>query len=161
MSFRPTFILPIVCVLFALGSCAAREPKPVQTRTSFTVSTDSNPDVKGRPSPVVIRIYELKGDAEFISADFFSLYEREKESLGAALIEREEYVLQPGEQKELLLPMSRDARFVGAIAAFRDIRSAKWRAISKAPRKTTGDMFSKDRMTVAVERGAIKLTVKD
>jgi type VI secretion system protein VasD len=150
-----------VCVLFALGSCAAREPKPVQTRTSFTVSTDSNPDVKGRPSPVVIRIYELKGDAEFISADFFSLYEREKESLGAALIEREEYVLQPGEQKELLLPMSRDARFVGAIAAFRDIRSAKWRAISKAPRKTTGDLFSKDRMTVAVERGAIKLTVKD
>jgi type VI secretion system protein VasD len=161
MSVRPIFILAVACAMLSLTACAPRQPKPVQVRTAFAASSDSNPDVKGRPSPVVVRIYELKSDAEFISADFFSLYEREKETLGGALIEREEYVLQPGEQKELQFVMSRDARFVGAIAAFRDIRSAKWRAISKAPRKTTGDMFSKDRMTVAVERGAIKLTVKD
>jgi type VI secretion system protein VasD len=161
MSVRQKTILAIACAALALTACASREPKPVQTRTWFTASTDSNPDVHGRPSPVVIRIFELKSDAEFNGADFFSLYEREKETLGAAFIQREEYVLQPGEQKDLLLPMSREARYVGAIAAFRDIRGAKWRAISTAPRKTTGDMFSKDRMTVAVERGAIKLTVKD
>jgi len=161
MSVRPIFILATACVMLAFTACASRQPKPVQTRTSFAVSTDANPDVHGRPSPIVVRIFELKGDAEFNGADFFSLYEREKETLGGSFIEREEYVLQPGEQKDLLLTMSRDARFVGAIAAFRDIRAAKWRAISKAPRKTTGDMFSRDRLTVAVERGAIKLTVKD
>ena len=161
MLARTIFILATACTVLALTGCASREPKPVQTRTWFTASTDANPDVHGRPSPIVVRIFELKGDAEFNGADFFSLYEREKETLGAAFIQREEYVLQPGEQKDLLLPMSREARYVGAIAAFRDIRAAKWRVISKAPRKTAGDMFSRDRMTVAVERGAIKLTVKD
>ena len=161
MSARTIFILAIACTMLGSTGCASREPKPVQTRTWFTASTDANPDVHGRPSPIVVRIFELKGDAEFNGADFFSLYEREKETLGGSFIQREEYVLQPGEQKDLLLPMSREARYVGAIAAFRDIRAAKWRAISIAPRKTAGDVFSRDRMTVAVERGAIKLTVKD
>jgi len=161
MPARPIFILAIACAVLALTGCASREPKPVQTRTWFSAAADTNPDVHGRPSPVVVRIFELKGDAEFNGADFFSLYEREKETLGAAFIQREEYVLRPGEEKELVLPMSRESRYVAAIAAFRDIRTAKWRAISKAPRKTAGDVFSKDRLTVAVERGAIKLTVKD
>ena len=161
MQFRPTIALIFACALLARSGCASKPPKPVQTRTWFTASTDTNPDVHGRPSPVVVRVFELKNDAEFNGADFFALYEREKETLGASFIQREEYVLQPGENKDLLMPMSRDARYVGVIAAFRDIRGARWRAIAVAPRKTAGDTFSKDWMSVAVERAAVKLTVKD
>jgi type VI secretion system protein VasD len=156
-------ILTIVCAcaVLALTGCASKPPKPVQTRTWLNATADANPDLKGRPSPVVVRVFQLKTDAEFNSADFFALYEREKETLGPAYIVREEYVLQPGEQRELLVPLARDTRYVGAIAAFRDIRGSRWRALSVAPRRTTGDMFSKDRMTLTVERTSIKLTVKD
>jgi type VI secretion system protein VasD len=96
-----------------------------------------------------------------VAADFFALYDREKETLGSTLLLREEYILQPGERKELLLPLSRDARFVGAIAAFRDLRGSKWRALNVAPRKTMGDTFSKDRLAIGVNRSSIALSVKD
>jgi len=161
MSIKAIFILAIAASALVLTGCASREPKPVRTRTGFVTSSDANPDIHGRPSPVVVRVFELKGDAEFITADFFSLYDREKETLGSSYIQREEYVLQPGEKREVLMPMSRDARFVGVIAAFRDIRSARWRVISTAPRRTTGDMFSRDRMTISVERTTLMLAVKD
>lgn len=153
--------LVFACCALALAACASKPPKPVRTRTWLTVAADANPDVKGRPSPIVVRVFQLKTEAEFNGADFFALYEREKETLGAAYLVREEYVLQPGEQRELLVPLARETRFVGAIAAFRDIRSARWRALSVAPRRTAGDVFSRDRMTLTVERASIKLTVKD
>lgn len=151
----------LACLVLALSACASKPPKPVQTRTWIMASSDANPDLKGRASPIVVRVFQLKSETEFNGADFFALYEREKETLGSSFLTREEYVLQPGEQRELVVPLARDARYIGAIAAFRDIRTARWRALSVAPRRTVGDTFSRDRMTLAVERTAIKLTVKD
>jgi type VI secretion system protein VasD len=148
-------------VLGALAACAAKPPKPVDARTVITVAEDVNPDSTGRPSPIVLRIYQLRGDAEFNDADFFSLYDKEKETLGASLILREEYTLQPGEQRELELPLSREARFLGAVAAFRDIRSARWRVITPAPEKTLTDLLSKDRVRIGLEKDAVTLQIKD
>ncbi|MEP7243442.1 MAG: type VI secretion system lipoprotein TssJ [Gammaproteobacteria bacterium] len=95
------------------------------------------------------------------AADFFAIYEHERETLGSSLVSREEYVLQPGERRELWLPMSRDATFVGVIGAFRDIRGARWRTVSQAPRKTATDMFSRDTVTLAASHGGITLAVKN
>lgn len=43
-----------------------------------------------------------------------------------------------------------DTRFVGVLAAFRDIRNAQWRALTPTPRKG---------MTVVVERARVLLFV--
>jgi type VI secretion system VasD/TssJ family lipoprotein len=51
------------------------------------------------------------------------------------------------------VPVSGDARFVGAIAAFRDIRNADWRGLVPTWREGTRNM------TVAVERTRIKVSV--
>ncbi len=124
-------------------------------------AADINPDASNRASPLVIRVFELRSDAEFSGADFFALYEREKQTLGEALIERKEFVLQPGAKQELRLPMARDTRFVGVIAAYRDIRAARWRALTAAPRRTAGDVFSRDRIVIDATRGGITLSIKD
>ena len=152
-----------VCVTTTalLAACAAKPPKPVEAKALVTASESVNPDATGRPTPVVLRIFQLRGDAEFNDADFFALYEREKETLGASLILREEYVLQPGEQREVVLPLSQEARHIGALAAFRDIRSTQWRAITSAPEKSLMDMLSKDRVTIAVDQNAVTLSIKD
>jgi type VI secretion system protein VasD len=147
--------------LLALTACASGPPKPVVAKAQINVTADVNPDSAGRASPIVVRVYQLRADAEFTGADFFALYDKEKETLGASLISREEYVLQPGEQKMLELPLARDARFVGAIAAYRNIQTARWRAISQAPEKTLMDMLKKDRVNIAVAKAAITLTTKD
>jgi type VI secretion system protein VasD len=133
----------------------------VRVKTFIAAASDINPDATGRPSPLVVRIFEMRNDAEFSGADFFALYEREKETLGSSLVVRQEYVLQPGEKREVWLPVARDARYLGAVAAVRDIRGARWRMLTSAPRKTFGDNFSRDTISITASRGGITLGVKD
>jgi type VI secretion system VasD/TssJ family lipoprotein len=52
-----------------------------QINLKLTASDQLNPDLNGRPSPIVVRLFELKHPVTFENADFFSLYERAKESL--------------------------------------------------------------------------------
>jgi type VI secretion system protein VasD len=151
----------LLCAVLTSGCASNREEKPVQTKTTLYATLDANPDASGRASPIVVRVFELKNETQFNGADFFALYDKERETLGETLLMREEYILQPGERKEILLPLSKDARFIGAIAAFRDLRTSKWRALNVAPRKTMGDTFSKDKLSIGVNNSSIALSVKD
>jgi predicted component of type VI protein secretion system len=83
-------------------------------------------------------------------ADFFALFDDDQKVLGPELISRDEFVLAPAEQRTMDVTVSGETRFVGAIAAFRDIRNAQWRVLVPASRKG---------LTVAVERARILLTV--
>ena len=85
----------LVACMFVVA-CASKPAKPVSARAQLVVSAEANPDASGRPSPVVVRVFQFKNDGEFATADFFALYEKEKEALGASFISREEYVLAPG-----------------------------------------------------------------
>jgi type VI secretion system protein VasD len=155
-----TLLAALTCAL-TLAGCAAKPPKPAETKAMITASADVNPDSTGRPSPVVVRIFQLRGDAEFSGADFFALYEKEKETLGASLVLREEVVLRPGESQERILPLSPEARFLGVIAAYRDIRGAQWRQLVAAPEKSLIDLLSKDRVTIQVDKSTLTVAIKD
>jgi len=120
-----------------------------------------NPDASGRPSPIVVRVYQLKSEDKYAQADFFALFDDDQKALGGDLLGREEAELAPGETRELQFAVSRDAKFVGVLAAFRDIRNSRWRAIQPAPKKGWLDVFGKDAITVTVSRDAVALTVKD
>jgi type VI secretion system protein VasD len=72
--------------------------------------------------------------------------------LGPDLIGRNEYTLAPSERRTLELDVAADAKFVGVIAAYRDIRNAQWRTIVQAPLK-------KDDVTIAVERSRVVFSV--
>lgn len=114
----------------------AVEPPPPPTRVSLRIETDSdlNPDVKGRPSPLLLRIYQLKSPAAFNGADFFALYQNEKAALAEDLIQKEELILSPGETRSLNFEPKPEAQIVAAFAAFRDLATARWRgAVSIVP----------------------------
>ena len=128
----------------------APPPKPVPAALTIAASPDTNPDASGRPSPVVVRVYQLKGDTAFTGAEFFPLFDDDQKVLGPELISRDEYVLAPSEKRTVEVAVSDDARFVGAVAAFRDIRNSEWRVLVPASRKG---------MTVAVEKARVVLSV--
>jgi type VI secretion system protein VasD len=115
----------------------APPPKPAPAALTIAASADANPDDTGRPSPVVVRVYQLKADAAFAGAEFFPLFDDDQKVLGA-------------EKRIVEVAVSDDARFVGAVAAFRDIRNAEWRVLVPAARGM---------MTVAVERARVVLSV--
>ena len=139
-------------VLVGLAACAGPAKKPpALVQAAVTVAADVNPDASGRPSPVVVRLLELKNLAAFQSADFFSLSERGKETLGAELLAGEEIVLQPGEQRRFERPLQDDTRFVGVIAAFRDLDRAHWRAsLPVRPNQTMAVTIKLGRRDIAI-----------
>src|SRR5258706_1089055 len=76
-------------------------PKQTVLEMNVTAGPTLNPSVQGRPSPVVVRVFELKNPASFDDADFMSLYEREREGLAADLVARDEFVITPGETRHI------------------------------------------------------------
>jgi type VI secretion system protein VasD len=148
-------IVTLMCVsaFIALVSCKSVPLKPSsesKAKVALSAAADINPDAAGKPSPVIVRVYQLKGDGAFSGADFFALFDDEMKVLGPDLIGREEYVLTPSETRTVELAVQKTAKFVGVIAAFRDIRNSQWRLVVPAPLK-------KNDVTLSVERARVQL----
>ena len=58
-----------------------------------------------------------------------SLYEKDQTVLGADIVVRDEFVIQPGEIKTIKRLLAADTKFIGVVAAFREIEKARWRAV--------------------------------
>ena len=126
-------------------------PKPSIAELSFVIDANVNPDATGRPSPVVVRIYELKSLAAFNRADFFTLYEKDRELLAADLVNRDEMPLLPGGKPQAITTLRSDTRYLGIVAAFRDIERAQWRASTPIfVNQTTRMEIKLDRNEVAI-----------
>lgn len=112
-----------------LASCSSLSPYSHVTKLNLklTGSDQLNLDLNGRPSPIVVRLLELKHPVAFESADFFSLYERAKDSLVPDLVTSEEIELRPGETVDLKLSVEQGSRYVGVLAAYRDLPETRWR----------------------------------
>jgi type VI secretion system protein VasD len=117
------------CVAVALAACASA-PKPTQlTGGSIEGSAQLNPSVNKRPSPLVLRVYELKNATAFNSADFVALYERDKAELAP------------------------EVKFIGVMGAFRDLERAQWRSVVAV---LPGQ---KQRVTIRADGLALSVTV--
>ena len=122
-------MLTAFAALVLLAGCSSMSPYSTVTKLNLklTASDQLNPDLNGRPSPIVVRLYELKHPVAFENADFFSLYERAKESLVPDMVATEELELRPGETVELKLSVEEGSPYVGVLAAYRDLPDSKWR----------------------------------
>jgi type VI secretion system protein VasD len=104
------------------------KPAPM-LRVDVAAASNANRGPSGQGLPVVVRLYELSAQGAFSSADFFSLYNDQAGALGGELVASEEMNLAPGADRLLAKPLSPDARYLGVLAAFRDIDNAQWRAL--------------------------------
>jgi type VI secretion system protein VasD len=118
----------LAVVLFA-AACASKPPKPASVTGTIQASAEVNPSPSKRPSPLLVRVYELKSAAAFNASDFMSLYQRDQAQLAADLVAKEEFVLSPGETKTFAKTLAPDTRFIGVVAAYRDVEHAKWRSV--------------------------------
>jgi len=105
-------------------------PKATTVNGSIEAAAGLNPSVTQRPSPLMIRIYELKSAAAFNQADFMSLYQSDQVTLGADLLAKEEMMLQPGESRQYTKKLSAETRFLGVFGAYRNLEQATWRSIA-------------------------------
>jgi type VI secretion system protein VasD len=139
-------------VLFSLAGCAKLfGPRATVAEIDLRASAGLNPDATGRASPLRLRFYELKSISVFNSADFFSLYDRDKEVLGADIVVREEIQVEPGMQKNFTRKPGPDTKFIAVLAPYRDLDHAKWRATMEVPaNKTTQIELKLDALAVSL-----------
>lgn len=139
-----------------LAGCAsplapAGPPPPFSATVTIQTAASVNPDAQGRPSPVFVRLYQLKDAGVFMNAAYEALHTQEAATLGASIIAREELPLGPGELKALQVKIEPETRFIGVIADFRDIANAQWRAVTTAPEKRLKDLLREKRLSVRLE----------
>jgi type VI secretion system protein VasD len=133
------------------AGCASGPPL---VRGTITVDPATNPDVNGRPSPIVVRVYELKSVGAFNGADFFSLFEKDQEVLGGELVGREEFHLRPADNRPYQRQLQPETRFIGVVAAFRDLERSLWRQAVPVPAQRRATV------SIGLERQAVKVVVK-
>jgi type VI secretion system protein VasD len=128
--------LGLIGVLSALGLALAgcteipfMKPDPTRIEAAVVASLQANPDARKRASPVVVRVYELKSRAQFDATDFITLFERDKDALGSELVARDEFVLRPGETKDLAKLPAPETKFLAVLVGFRDLEKARSRAV--------------------------------
>jgi len=125
-------ISALVMLMYGCGSGAmVKDVFTTITKADITIkaSANLNPDIDSRPSPIMLRIYELKSTAAFNNADFFTLYDRDVSELGADYVARDDVEINPGESKEIAREFSLDTRYLGIIAAYRDINNSVWKRV--------------------------------
>lgn len=127
LSRRRQLLLAAGALPVAFASGCSSAPKPLIVKLSIEADPGLNPDLRGRPSPVAVKIFELKTLTAFERADFFSLFDRERETLGAELVARDEMVLKPGDRIAQERKLGPEVKFIGVLAGFRDLERSQWR----------------------------------
>lgn len=125
-------------------------PKPTQVNLRLQASAQVNPNAAGRPSPLLLRVYELKSATAFNAADFVSLFQRDQAELGAELVAREEHMLAPGDSKAVSKVLAPEVKAIGVLAAYRDVEHARWRAVAAVQPNRT--------QTLVIEAGALAVS---
>lgn len=125
-----TRISALLCICLALVSLAGATgcSKP-SINLAVASQPNVNPDFSGRPSPVVVKMYELRQEASFMAADFQPLFETPVQVLGADLIAADELVFTPGEARKVTYEPNGNTRFIGIVAGFRQMERGVWRVV--------------------------------
>ena len=122
-------LLLVAPAILSVASCGGPPAPPVVDLT-IKANPDINPNAGGTPVSVAVRLYSLNARGRFMSADVYSLMQREAAVLGTESAGSEEVVVRPGETRKITLAPKPGVRFLGVAVLFRDIDRAQWRAIT-------------------------------
>jgi type VI secretion system protein VasD len=118
-----------IVMLGLLSACAGAPPKPEPIDMQISATADVNPDMQGRPSPVILHIIELSSTEQFNRLDYMGLTQPSGAGLGSDLLGKNQMVLQPGETKSLPMELNAMTSAIGLVAGYRDIDNATWRKV--------------------------------
>lgn len=125
---------------------------PRDATVTVAASQDVNPDASHRPSPIVVRIYQLRSGAALDQSDYFKLTGDPKAALGDTLVAHDQALVTPGQTRSLPLKLDPATQLIGVVAGFRDIDRARWRtSVAVDPASTR---------SVAITVGAAEVTAK-
>jgi len=118
--------IPIGLSLVLLAGCPKQ---PVKVNVVLNAASAINQDAGGQALSVVVRIYQLKDKGRLESADYNAIWKSDKVALSDDLLEQQERIVQPGTQEMIEIQTNPMARYLGAVALFRNPSGDNWRRI--------------------------------
>jgi len=130
--FNTLLITLFVSVLTACSTANTKVGGLFDLDTDFKLSViadrDLNPDDADIPSPVIIRMYELKSTKLFKNANFIDLYERDTEVLGKSMVVKQALkAIKPNEKNERSFVLNKDTAYIGLYVEFLQYENAKYK----------------------------------
>ena len=96
----------------------------------FKVDADVNPDDDKKPSPLFVRMYQLKSAKMFNKANFIDLYEKDKDVLGADMISKQKlHRIKPGESRSESFVLNKEANYIGLYAEFLQYKNSSFKLL--------------------------------
>jgi type VI secretion system protein VasD len=132
-------------------------PKPIDVAISIVAAPDLNPNRNGRPSPVFLRVYQLRNASKFLNADFDDLSMRADATLAATLIGRDERMVEPATTTDLALKIDPETQLLGVIAEYSDLANSQWRGASPAPGGGLLSLFKNRSLVIKLDRQAVSV----
>ncbi|MBG7009429.1 type VI secretion system lipoprotein TssJ [Pseudomonas aeruginosa] len=125
-----------------LAACSSSPPETPPTRVVIWLhaAPNLNPSAAGQAAPLRLRLYELKKDTAFGRADYFALTDHAPSTLGGDLVEQDEFLLRPGEERRIERTLDEQTRQLGFVAAYRDLDRATWRQVLDIPGQRTSHL---------------------
>lgn len=145
--FSSSALLTVLLALFLLTGCGGKDIPPpkeaIELDLTFTADPDINPSLRGRPSPLAVRVFELKATDSFEDADYFTLQTDPQKTLGDALLPGgDKFVIRPGGREIIRRKAHPSTTALAIIAGYRDIPRATWQAIHLVPPPPDVSLFS-------------------
>ena len=130
-------------IVSLLPNCAGSQPPSTKLVLDIDADPQINVNEAGQPSPIVVRLYELKDLAAFTKADFFDLFDDDAKALGSDLVNRREFEIKPGDKIHIEDTAGSTARQFAVVAGFRDQQNATWRDTRTIDAQTTNRLIVK------------------
>lgn len=141
--------------ILVLPACGSSTPDPTTVGATITATSSINPNSVAEPSPVVLRIYQLKSDSAFNAAEFSEIFYNDRKVLGGDLLGQKEYNVKPGDNLTYDDTVSPETRYIGLVAGFRDIENATWRAVTAVtPEDENQLIVNVDSLSVSLRKPA-------
>ncbi|CAH0990149.1 hypothetical protein SIN8267_00234 [Sinobacterium norvegicum] len=117
----------IAALILVAGCSSTREILNLDTSAILNISASNevNPDQDNRPSPIIVRVYQLADNRQFSREEFISLYQHAEQNLGKDLIDTtllKEFI--PGESREETLELTADVNYIGILAEYSQYQKA-------------------------------------
>ncbi len=122
----------LALVLVSAGCTKALPPKapekclPQSITLSFLASSRINPSADGQPRPLVVRVYELKGDERLLKASFDQVWHEDKATLADDLVKEQDVQLYPATRVDLKIERGETVNHIAAVALFREVKARSW-----------------------------------
>lgn len=130
-------LVALMCIILVNVACTTVNSKvggffnlDTDFQLALKVDADINPDDNKTPSPLFIRMYELKSPKMFKKANFIDLFERDSEALGADMVAKQKLKrIKPGEGREESFVLSAETKYVGLYAEFLQYKNSAYKVI--------------------------------